>query len=464
MLVLPRVTLERVSPSEYNQRVKKIENIDPSPRCDERGGRTGRSQIYMPDSFLTLSEDPDFDGETPWKLLIVDDEPDVHSATRLGLWDFEFDGRAIQFLSAYSGEEARKLLNANPDIAVILLDVVMETDDSGLEFAKYVREELGNETVRILLRTGQAGTSPPRKVIVEYDINDYLDKVQLTLDRLFTSVYAAMRSLSGLLKLEQARIHEQELNDGLLDANRKLEGFAHMAAHDLKAPLRKISARVLMLESALPEALDDDAQQSMEAIRHHSRYMIGLIDSMLEYARLNEISLNSESVELGEIFGRAITNLEPGIEEAQGTILTPETCPSVQADAELLVLVFQNLFSNGLKFRQPNLKPVIEVTTGKLESHPDIPGECVEIDVKDNGCGIPKEHTADVFAAFVRGEDSRGTLGSGLGLSIAKNIVESHGGVISLSSEEDKGSTFKVILPVEGPAPGTAAESAADPD
>ena len=108
-----------------------------------------------------------------WKILLVDDEVEIHNVTKLALSQITFEGKEFVFLSAYSGAEGKKLMKENPDVAVILLDVVMETDDAGLEVAKYVREDLKNTITRIVLRTGQPGLAPEEKVIVEYDINDY---------------------------------------------------------------------------------------------------------------------------------------------------------------------------------------------------------------------------------------------------------------------------------------------------
>ncbi|WP_333608095.1 DUF3369 domain-containing protein [Arsukibacterium sp.] len=140
-----------------------------------------------------------------WKVLIVDDEPEVHTVTRLALSDFQFQGKTLQFISAYSGKEAKALLAEHPDTAVMLLDVVMETDDAGLQVASYVREVFKNEHVRIILRTGQPGQAPERQVIVNYDINDYKSKTELTAQKLFTVIMSSLRSYRDILALEQSR-------------------------------------------------------------------------------------------------------------------------------------------------------------------------------------------------------------------------------------------------------------------
>jgi CheY-like chemotaxis protein len=119
-----------------------------------------------------------------WRVLIVDDEPDVHRMTKVVLRTYNFDGRELELHSAYSGEEAMKMIREQPDFSVVLLDVVMETDDAGLRVAKYIREELDNQTIQIILRTGQPGMAPEEEVMVKFEINDYKAKTELTSKKL----------------------------------------------------------------------------------------------------------------------------------------------------------------------------------------------------------------------------------------------------------------------------------------
>lgn len=140
-----------------------------------------------------------------WKVAIIDDDAAVHEGTRFALSDYSLHGQGIDILSAYSAAEGRELLQNHPDIAVILLDVIMETDAAGLDLVEYVRNQLKNETVRIILRTGQPGQAPERRVIVDYDINDYKAKTELTADKLFTSLTAALRSYQQLERMVQTR-------------------------------------------------------------------------------------------------------------------------------------------------------------------------------------------------------------------------------------------------------------------
>ena len=161
-----------------------------------------------PDDVIRLADDapdpgPRVDGV--WQVAVIDDDQAVHEGTRYALYDYVLNGQKLKLLSAYSAAEGRELLRANPDVAVILLDVVMETEDAGLELVGFIRQELKNETVRIILRTGQPGQAPERNVIVDYDINDYKAKTELTADRLFTTITAALRGHQQLQRMAETR-------------------------------------------------------------------------------------------------------------------------------------------------------------------------------------------------------------------------------------------------------------------
>jgi diguanylate cyclase (GGDEF)-like protein len=142
----------------------------------------------------------------PWRILVVDDDADVHSTTTFALANVIMQGRELAFLHAYSAAEAFALLGRESDIAVILLDVVMERADAGLQLVRRIRDELGLHDVRIILRTGQPGYAPEMEAIRGYDINDYRTKSELTRTKLYTAVAAAIRSYEQLCALEANRV------------------------------------------------------------------------------------------------------------------------------------------------------------------------------------------------------------------------------------------------------------------
>jgi CheY-like chemotaxis protein len=167
-----------------------------------------------------LTEKPETPpGPAPWRILIVDDDVDVHVVTKFSLSNVCFQGRRLSFLHAYSGDEALTVLAENPDIALVLLDVIMETSDAGLIVARQIREVLHNTLVRVVLRTGQPGQALEHSIILDYDINDFWCKTDLTTRKLFTTVIASLRAYEGLQQAQQQTMQlraELELTRQLL--------------------------------------------------------------------------------------------------------------------------------------------------------------------------------------------------------------------------------------------------------
>lgn len=181
------------------------------------------------EQFLFLNEDePEIPQATLgyWDVLIVDDEPEVHSVTQLALSGLSFWDKQLRFHHAYSGDEAVEKLRTHPDISVVFLDVVMETDDAGLVAVKRIREELNNSQLRIILRTGQPGYAPEENIIREYDINDYKTKTELTRAKLVTSLVSALRSYQQLCELSEHSVGLEKV----LDAAKSINGLEDLSA------------------------------------------------------------------------------------------------------------------------------------------------------------------------------------------------------------------------------------------
>lgn len=122
-----------------------------------------------------------------WSVLIIDDDQEVHAVTKLALHDFEYDNKQLNLVSAYSEKEAKEILSKKSDFAFVLLDIVMESNVAGLNIIDYIRNELNNKFIRIIIRTGQPGYAPEQEIINKYDINDYKEKTELTTTKLYTT-------------------------------------------------------------------------------------------------------------------------------------------------------------------------------------------------------------------------------------------------------------------------------------
>jgi signal transduction histidine kinase/CheY-like chemotaxis protein len=213
----------------------------------------------MDDDTLSLIPD-DLDEAKPnagaWVIAVIDDDPAVHDGTRYALASYTLDGRGLEILTARSAAEARVLLAERRDVAVVLLDVVMETDNAGLDLVDYIRRDLRQETVRIILRTGQPGQAPERRIIVDYDINDYKAKTELTADKLFTSLTAALRAYQQLKRLDETRRGLEIIIDAapmLLD-HKSMQRLAEGVLTQVASLLNVACAGILVLrETAAPQ-------------------------------------------------------------------------------------------------------------------------------------------------------------------------------------------------------------------
>ncbi|MEY3704373.1 MAG: hypothetical protein RLZZ561_1993 [Pseudomonadota bacterium] len=192
-----------------------------------------------------------------WKVMIVDDEPAVHDVTRLALAGVTFGGRAIDLISCFSGKEALETIRQNPDVSLMLLDVVMETDHAGLDVARQVRQDLDNQMVRIVLRTGQPGQAPERSVITDYDINDYKEKTELTANKLFTLVYASLRAYQYILTVEQGKKGLAKIIEASADIFKlsSLDRFARGVLEQLSA-LLQINPEAILMQQRQPVHLN----------------------------------------------------------------------------------------------------------------------------------------------------------------------------------------------------------------
>ena len=214
----------------------------------------------MSDDFLFIDDEVE---EVPedlgsWKVLIVDDEVEVHAVTKLALRDFSLNGKTLEFVSVYSGEEAKAYFREHNDVAVVLLDVVMETDDAGLKVADYIRNDLDNHFTRIILRTGQPGQAPEKDVIINYDINDYKSKTEFTAQKLFTVIIAALRSYRDIVVIEENRAGLEKIIDASVDlfSSNSLEKFMQGIIQQLSSILgcAKDAAYITTAVAATPDA------------------------------------------------------------------------------------------------------------------------------------------------------------------------------------------------------------------
>lgn len=404
----------------------------------------------------------------PWPVLVVDDDEQVHAMTGVLLRDFSFEGRGFKMISAHSAAEATRLLALNPSIPVALLDVVMESPDAGLRLVRQVREDLGNHDIRIILRTGQPGEAPERDVVVAYDVNDYKSKSELTAQKLFTTLVSALRAWRDIetinsLNQKLAEANEQleqkvaertaelmESRDALARAKERAEvaleretaakgqlrQFLSMVSHEFRTPLAIIdsAAQMLMMRA---QRVDSGMLTRLESIRGAVGRLIDLIGTCLadEQLETGRMIVQERALDLAPLLRSAVAHHQAASGGRQVT-LDMGRVTQVWGDPNLLPLVVNNLLSNAVKYSDDG---PVEV---KLRaSHGG-----VTLTVRDRGIGIPAADLPRVFERFYRAGNAHKLAGSGIGLHMVRQIVELHGGSVSVKSVEGEGTQVSVHL------------------
>ncbi len=398
----------------------------------------------------------------PWRVLIADDEEPVHHAMRLALNGFRFDGHHIQILSARSAAEARDVLAANRDIAVVLLDVIMEDHDAGLRLVRELREDLGMRLTRVVLLTGQPDEIPEQAVIQPFDVNDYKNKTELTQQRLHTTLTTALRAFRDLRGVEKLRASlertVQSQMDELREKNRQLEATLErlkqldgekntllgIVAHDLKNPLSGMAGHIHLLLDE-PDLRREERDESLRTLLQGVEGMTELVKRLLNANAIErgQIKTNPEPVDLADLcctLAKAYTLKLLG-KEQQMAVEVYTGSPIALVDRALTQQIVDNLYSNAMKFSPAGKAICVRVR--------DDESGAVCIEVCDHGPGLTAQDHARLFSRFTRlsaaptaGEDA-----TGLGLSIVKKLVELMRGTIECLSEPGHGATFVVRLP-----------------
>lgn len=311
------------------------------------------------DDFLFLAEDEtNSDVETQsngeWHLLIVDDDEEIHTVTKLALSDLLVLDRKLVFHHAFSGKEALKFLAQHPYIAVILLDVVMESDDAGLKVVQKIRDELKMDEVRIVLRTGQPGYAPEESVIKEYDINDYKTKTELTRNKLVTAIISSIRSYQQIRTINQNRIGLQKI----INAGANL--LEQHSLHEFsEGVVTQISSLIgLHAEGVLCAQIEDDGSSS------DNIYVLGAAGHYAPYIKCKLERLNNQRIvqqittclaERRHIFTEKDTVLYLGNVDHAAAVYIETNRPVEDFDRQLIEVFLSNIsigYENVTLFQQ----------------------------------------------------------------------------------------------------------------
>ncbi|CCO25088.1 ATP-binding response regulator [Maridesulfovibrio hydrothermalis] len=382
-----------------------------------------KSDIFNDDELLFSGEESEevvLEPVDPWLVLIVDDEPDIHSMTKMVLGDYIFEGRSLEFISAYTGEESLGVMGENTDIAVVLLDVVMETNTAGLEVAGQIRDMLNNQFIRIILRTGQPGYAPEYKVITELDINDYWQKAELTSQRLTTSMTTALRSYRDLRKIEQNRVSLAQLAMSVAHQIRNrtmtINGFANLAS-------RKLGPQ-------------SEAAEYLATISEESGRLEKIVDSVSSFAAISscdhsevDIKIAAEEV-LSDIKIFAATfSKKVDIDVQLEHVL-------IDAKPDLFKKVLEELLKNAVLFSDEE-NPLVKLV---VRADSDV----CSIDVIDNGSGVDAVDLPYIFDPFF----TKHPEAVGMGLSIVNRIVSGYNWSVNVLESDSGGAVFSLRIPL----------------
>jgi signal transduction histidine kinase len=259
---------------------------------------------------------------------------------------------------------------------------------------------------------------------------------------------ARIAEINSQLEASQDRLRDravelQASNAELQRSNAELEQFAYVASHDLSAPLRAVAGFSQLLGVRYKGRLDDDADQFIRHMQDGVDRMQRIIDDLLAYSRVDRSGLHPENIDLDKILDEVLQSLRPDIEE-RGATVTRDTLGTACGEPGQLSQVLQNVIANGLKFTAPGVPPAVHVSAERGEGR-------VRISIRDNGIGIDPGHIEQIFKMFQRLHSTDEYEGTGIGLAIAKKIIDRHDGRISIAPAPGGGTIFSFDIPAKMP-------------
>lgn len=406
----------------------------------------------------------------PWNILVVDDDETVHIVTKLTLRGFRFRDRPLRLICVHSARAARVALQEESDLALALVDVMMETRTAGLDLVRAIRDDFKNLSIRLILRTGQAGHAPEQDVVSAYEIDAYLAKTELSAQKLMTTITASLRTYEYITAIQnlnagledqvsQRTAQLEKAYRKLHDANEELEEtyralgaqqneltrFLAVASHDLRQPMHALN---LYLGALANIELPERARPLLGNVRQCAQTMDDMFLALLDLSRLDAqaVQPDIEIFPISVLLKRLEIEFVPQAKE-KGLKLRVMPCRAlVKSDAALIERVLRNFAANAVRY----------TNSGTILIGCRWKGQQLRLAVFDTGPGISPEQQKTVFEEFyqVGGVGRDRSKGLGLGLAIVRRLGRILATPITLVSSPGRGSMFAIDLPrVDGELP-----------
>ena len=324
----------------------------------------------------------------------------------------------------------------------------------GLPFENFLTQESREQYKELFTKCWTSDCKGEVQIAVEEQTPVQLSLTALTLDEgsslsiILTDLTAQKRTQQQLLENNRQLA---EINHALEVSNHDLQQFASIASHDLQEPLRKIQIFSNLLKER-EETLTPEARKNLQKIIDSSARMKTLIIEILHYSKLSANDTHWECVDLNDIIAELREDFELIVEEKKATIQAANL-PCLDVNRGQIRQVFQNIVSNALKFARVGVPSVIQINAKRIgEKNFSAPeqtdGPFCLISIEDNGIGFNQKYVENIFYLFERLNSKNQYEGTGIGLAIAKKIIEKHDGLITATGSEGKGATFQIILPL----------------
>ena len=431
-----------------------------------------------------------------WKVLITDDQEMIHVMIKHYLKNYQFQGVGLQFIDAFSGKDAKSLLNKNPDIAVVVLDVMLEGSYNGFQIVQYIRETLNNKLLKIIMLTGKLDIEKAKSYFMTYDIDIYCPKHDI--NKIYFMMTASLKAFQNSYsihnlheqlkqKLKNQQLAEQELKElnhqleklvqnkevqlqathhslreavayarsltNEIETNNKAKSrFLANLSHEIRTPMNGI---IGMLDLALKSDKKNRLKEYIALAKHAADHMHFLLTDILDFSKMrtSQFRIHCSTFKLADVIESAIIPLQLNALERSIEIIRqvdPDIPKFLYGAPDRLLQVLINLIKNAVKFSEC-CDIIIRVKkndqSSLLEFNPDTHTELL-FSVSDQGIGISQDHLESIFEPFFQShmDLSASKGGLGLGLSICKQLIEMMGGKMWAESELNKGSTFYFAL------------------